>query len=365
MSTLDINQIIYDYEEKILHFVQRDIKYIKEIFQSSSINIERFKNPEIKKIIQIIVNYYEQHGSLLVRREFETILDQLVEDKTITVEKHGEYIQVYDSADVLRLDANQFNRIFKEWLSVSCIPDINDIVKKNHSKFLTKGLGTEFIENTGRELEKLYLKQEDRSLVQAFDLDGYLENHIEDVKRRREFDLTGIKTGISKLDEVFMGFEPGSLTLIGAITGGGKSTLAMNFTRNMFERSNKPINILVISLEMGVDQWIRKYNVMDAFFNNIYLPYTAVLRGDKDAIPDELLDEYFEFLKKRTKEHKERGLNYKVIQARANKYTWSEILTEWKSKLPNFKPDIVFIDYIALLKLGDNAEKRNIALGNL
>lgn len=114
MSTLDINQIIYDYEEKILHFVQRDIKYIKEIFQSSSINIERFKNPEIKKIIQIIVNYYEQHDSLLVRREFETILDQLVEDKTITVEKHGEYIQVYDSADVLRLDANQFNRIFKE-----------------------------------------------------------------------------------------------------------------------------------------------------------------------------------------------------------------------------------------------------------
>lgn len=365
MANLEIKQIIRDYEKQVLHFIQKDIEYIKKIFKSSAVDTKRFSDVNIRKVVEIIVNYYEQHGSLLVKREFENIIDQLQEDKTITEEKHGELLTAYEDAEFIRLEDDQFNRILKEWISISCIPDVNSIVKKNHEKYLKKGLGMEFIENTRRELDRLYLAKEDRSLIQVFDLDEMIEDQVEDMRKRRKENLTGIPTYISKLDEVFMGFEGGTTTLIGAVTGGGKSTFAMNVSRNIFENMEDPKNVLVISLEMSEKQWFRKYNIMDAFYNGLHFPYTDVLRGNEKNITDEMLEEFEQFLKERKIRHKEAGVNYKVVEARANKYTWEEILAEWKRQLPNFKPDIVFIDYLALFKMGEDAEKRNIALGNL
>jgi len=365
MSNLEIKQIIVDYEKQILHYIQQDVEKIKKIFKSSTVDTKKITDPNVRKVAEIIVNYYEQHGSLLVKREFENVIDQLQEEKIITEEKHGEFLSTYEDAEYLRLEEDQFNRILKEWISISCIPDVNTIVKKNHEKYLKKGLGMEFIEATRREFDRLYLAKEDRSLIQVYDLDDRNDDQIEDIEKRRKEILTGIPTHISKLDEVFMGFEGGTLTLVGAITGGGKSTFAMNVSRNIFENMEDPKNVLVISLEMSEKQWFRKYNVMDAFYNGLHLPYTDILRGNKSNITDEMVEELETFLKERAIRHKEAGVNYKVVEARANKYSWEEILSEYKRQLPNFKPDIIFVDYLALFKLGENAEKRNISLGNL
>ena len=365
MSSQEIKQTIYEYEKQVLHFIQKDIENIKKVFKSSAVDTKRFSNVDVRKVAEIIVNYYEQHGSLLAKREFEIIIDKLQEEKKITEEKHGEILTAYEESEYLRLEDSQFNRILKEWISVSCIPDVNSIVKKNHEKYLKNGMGMEFIENTRRELDKLYLAKEDRSLIQVYDLDDRVDDQIQDIKKRRKENLTGIPTHIKKLDEVFMGFEGGTLTLVGAITGGGKSTFAMNISRNIFENSESPKNVLIISLEMSEKQWFRKYNIMDAFYNGLHLPYTDILRGNSKNITDEMVDEFEKFLKNRSEKHKNAGANYKVVEARANKYTWSEILSEWKRQLPNYKPDIIFIDYLALFKLGEDAEKRNIALGNL
>jgi len=364
-STNNIKNTICDFEKQILFFIQKDIEYIKEIFYSSAIGIEIFTDCEIKKIVEIIIKYYEEHNALLVKKEFENIIDKLSEEKVISIEKHGKLLASYEDSECLNLEENQFSRIFKEWISVSCVPSINEIVKKNHEKFLSKGMGIEFIENTRTDLEKIYLLKEDKSLIQVYDLDDTIEDQINDIKKRREEKYTGIRTGIKKVDDIFIGFEKGTLTLIGAVTGGGKSTFSLNVTRNIFENLEDPKNILVVSLEMSEKQWFRKYNIMDSFYNGIHLPYTDILCGNKVSIPEERLEELEKFLKERRERHKKAGVNYKVIEARANKYSWNEIIHEKQRRLPGFTPDLIVLDHLSLFKLGTDSEKRNIALGNL
>jgi len=360
----NLQEIIIDYEGQILHYVLTDIRKLQEVFCDRQVGTDILFDKTIKKIVDLTINYYERYNSLLVQNEFREIIDKLLENGDLEERDHRVLLDTYENAVNLDLQEDQFNRIYNEWLQASTVPKCNEIIKAYNKKYLIdKTSGLDFIEKITSELRKINLTKKETNLIKIGDLAEDYEEQIKDVKDRRSEEKKTILTGIPKLDKVFNGFDPGTLTLIGAVTGGGKSTFALNISRNIHELYNK--NVLVVSLEMSKEQWFRKYNSLDMYYKGFFVPYASVLRGDKEIITDGVLEEYAERLKERSENLLGRHSRYKVVEGRANRFSWNDIVNEWNRRLPAFKPDIIFVDHLSLFDLGSDADQIRVKLGNL
>lgn len=82
---------------------------------------------------------------------------------------------------------------------------------------------------------------------------------LETLKQRAESDgrLTGVASGLEKLDERVMGYKPGNFILMSGRPGTGKTTLAMNIAEN--EAINNAGSVLIFSLEMTSSELIEKF----------------------------------------------------------------------------------------------------------
>lgn len=63
--------------------------------------------------------------------------------------------------------------------------------------------------------------------------------------------LLGLSTGLGGLDDLTGGLQGGQLVILGAATGGGKSTLALQFVRHALLRLREPVPVYYASLEMS------------------------------------------------------------------------------------------------------------------
>jgi len=66
----------------------------------------------------------------------------------------------------------------------------------------------------------------------------------------------GLPTGLDELDEITGGLRPGSLSVIAATTGGGKSAFALQIAQHVagMEHNGEQIGAVYVSLEMPVDE---------------------------------------------------------------------------------------------------------------
>ena len=85
----DLKNKIASLELQLLHFIQKDIKYIEDLFGRGGIDVSVFIDPEIREIIKIIVEYYRRYNNLLVRQEFENHIDKLASDSKLTSSEHN------------------------------------------------------------------------------------------------------------------------------------------------------------------------------------------------------------------------------------------------------------------------------------
>ena len=63
--------------------------------------------------------------------------------------------------------------------------------------------------------------------------------------------LLGLSTGLTGLDDLTGGLQRGQLIILGAATGGGKTTLALQFARHALLKVKKPVPVYYASLEMS------------------------------------------------------------------------------------------------------------------
>lgn len=68
--------------------------------------------------------------------------------------------------------------------------------------------------------------------------------------------VTGYPTGLTDLDNMLSGLQPGSLTVIASRPSMGKSALALNITRNLSVKKNIPVAIF--SLEQAKEQLVMR-----------------------------------------------------------------------------------------------------------
>lgn len=81
--------------------------------------------------------------------------------------------------------------------------------------------------------------------------------------------LAGLSTGFTDLDSKLSGFTPGQMIIVAARPGMGKSSLAMDFCRQVAIKENKPA--VFFSLEMGRSELISRMVAAEAevFLSNI------------------------------------------------------------------------------------------------
>lgn len=154
-----------------------------------------------------------------------------------------------------------------------------------------------------------------------------------------------IPTGIKEFDERNGGIPYTGLLLIGAPTGTGKTDMAVNLAKNMALNGHSSV---VVSLEMSEEQvYARLLSLLTG------IERTKITMKDlSDADRSKLKQEYKAFSKKL----KKLDSSFSVFVPR-NDVSMEETLM----RLKPFNYDIIFIDYISLLKgLDDDAQWRKL-----
>ncbi|WP_399554120.1 replicative DNA helicase (plasmid) [Streptomyces anulatus] len=103
---------------------------------------------------------------------------------------------------------------------------------------------------------RIFAVTEERSAVgdNRVALGSIMEDVFDEVERNGQAgaDITGIATGITDLDQLTQGLQPGQLIVVAGRPAMGKTMLALNFARKCSIRNNNPS--LFFSLEMGKNE---------------------------------------------------------------------------------------------------------------
>ena len=168
-------------------------------------------------------------------------------------------------------------------------------------------------------------KNQDRIVLDFVD---YLEDRIKNKVR--------YNTGIKSLDNKLGGINPGNLVIVSARAGAGKTTFALQTALNMCKEGHK---VLYISLEMDTNEIATKI-------------YSRLGHIDSLEILNNTKSKIAEILK-----HNEDVLKMNLIIDDKSSYI-EEIIYKIKYLRKKGKIDVVFIDYIGLIKMKEKSYSR-------
>ncbi len=101
-----------------------------------------------------------------------------------------------------------------------------------------------------------------QNFVQVKNILGDTFNRIDELHKSGGAGVRGVPTGYPDLDKLLSGFQKSDLIILAARPSIGKSTLALDFARNVAIRSKVPVGIF--SLEMSKEQLVDKLLATEA-----------------------------------------------------------------------------------------------------
>ena len=162
-----------------------------------------------------------------------------------------------------------------------------------------------------------------------------------------ESNIRKIPTGITKLNNIYGGGLPKGLTIIGANTGLGKTTLALQLADNMAKEENT--KILFISLELT------KYELVSKSLSRIsYLDNDLTSHTPNDFMSNEVenIDPYFDL-------YDPMGNNIYIVDNMPHIKDISKTINDF-SRMFNNSNVIVIIDYLQFISCDSSNDKQNI-----
>ena len=184
------------------------------------------------------------------------------------------------------------------------------------------------INNQLKWLEELRDLQPDR----LNNLDSMVDEAVEYIKSGENV----IKFGMYALDRPAGGMTRKEVTVIGGRPGHGKTTLMINILKSLIEQGYK---VMLINREMSNTEMLRKLIVLES--ENLL--YSKIRRGEIEGSEDEI-DE----IDKKIKEKYKNLIMYDDIRT----------LQDGIVEVSKHKPDIVIDDYIQLITMNDNKDRR-------
>lgn len=341
-------------EQQILSFLIRDKKFVKKLFirRSRSNIIGNFSCAEEKYVAIAVLDYYENYQASLVENEFKNIADNALKKNEIKEGDYKTYLEAYEGAKSLisELDENQYERIYTEWIEAETAPKAKEIVLK-HQHLIHEGKGVEFVEKIRDDLKNIHSDKKTEEKIGILDVSKDKQIQIKDVLDKKDFpeQYKAIRTGYKDLDKYFEGFFKGTLNFVGGLSNHGKSTFVLNLASNISKRGKK---VLVLSLEMTKEKYARMLNAKE-----------SRLDIHKLNNPEEMTEEEFARFEKVVNS---RTNNLIIVDFPANIHTWEDIINFLDENLPEYEPDIIFIDQFSLIALQrhGNNDRHDILLGD-
>ncbi len=153
----------------------------------------------------------------------------------------------------------------------------------------------------------------------------------------------GIKSGIKKLDEITLGFQPAELTILAGYPGMGKTALAIDFALNMSKKNS----VVFFSLEMPTKLMIERM-----ISNQMEVSLLYDLRSGK-------ID------KNKIIQTQERLSKHNIYIDDNSSLTPEMFMEKMELITKETKVDCVIIDYLQLMRLGKFSEGRRLEIDDI
>ena len=201
------------------------------------------------------------------------------------------------------------------------------------------------MENTSR-LYKYSSKLKDTDLV------GEWKDRVEELKKRAadpDKEFIGIPSGVSVIDKVFGGWQPGDFVVLLGWTGVGKSFIARLFAVNAWRAGYRP---MIISLEMNKAQEGQR---LDTLLNNGegYFTNTDLIKAN-----DKIVDVYEKWAERTFV-----GKNPIYLVTSEGMEAADQNMVQ--AKIDQYQPDMVILDYHGLFDDASGAKSETEKAKNL
>ncbi len=171
-------------------------------------------------------------------------------------------------------------------------------------------------------------------------IDDYSDAH----RSKKEF--LGLKTGHSALDKITNGWQPGDLIILAARPSMGKTAISLLFAK--FQALNK-MKVLYFSLEMSKERLTDRIISLDINVNSLHLQ-----RGKVEDYQWEQLDiNTYKYKENNFLINDDAGLSVEQIRAACLK------------EMAKGPIDMIFIDYLQLIKLPSGNQSTNDKVGHV
>lgn len=205
--------------------------------------------------------------------------------------------------------------------------DIEDIVERSESMLLS--VTNKEVENASQPLSEY--------LAQAYgEIQAIAENH----------GVSGIATGFHNLDKVLLGLRPGTMTVVGARPGVGKTSFALSLAVNAAKAGAA---VMFFSLEMSGSEIATRLLCGEANISS-----EDVRSGN---IPNQMWQPIVEATERLA------SLDFTIDDTAGTNVV--EIRTKARRALHGKQNGLVIVDYLQLITPDRDAENQNVAIGRI
>lgn len=340
--------------------IKTEQEFISLLIRNSSLASEWSESgPEIKyfdeshQILLHAIKSYANQGTTLTKKALKQFLTANGKNKIESSSIEAKY----DKIDILYVKEDDYEVLKKDIINFYTDKQIINGVNlwKQHkddgrdSVFAMKKLKS-ILDDLA---EKSSLSRPITYKSVADHVDIFLEE-IEDIRSGKKEEGCAIKTGIKEIDDsICIGLAPGTLTIIAAPPGNFKTSQMLNIASNVWDAG---YNVLFVPIEMSHKMLYKKLTsrLTHIPFDHIELPSTL------------MSDEEYKSLKEKMKIiQSKKEKNNIVIMENPNGTTIASITREIERHIEIFKPQLVIIDYVEIVKPDESMknERDDIKIG--
>jgi len=337
-------------EQKIIHLLLKHKQVVEEIIENR-ITQDFFSDRHKLIVFYILKEYMDNDSSfpkLLTRDSYQHYLIQKYGNK-------GEILACLKTFDtcIYKFSASpdDLSTLKKELMNGYAARHVQAALNTYEKSASNKGvfLATQELADGLSQISTIgHKRQNTFGTIQDF-----RKEYLDEKTKQRENPDRIIKCGIEEFDKVMgIGLAPQTLTLIVADTGSGKSTSMICMGLNIAKAGH---NILFISLEMD------RTRLIDRIITNISgLDFNIV------AQPHLMKDEQFKLMQKSINEWENVYKGNFAILDTDEWITVSSLRREIELRSMIYKPDVVIVDYIGMVKPENRYKDRHdIELGEI
>lgn len=319
---------------------------------SDVVDFRWFRTPHIRLMAEFTVGYFKKYGGIVTRDLMESVIQKRNEMQVIESNKIDLNSALYDFNKARELDLGSMDEATK-------IEKIQSYVKReamrnalldsatNLEKDGTDGI----IEDTLRKFEDiqriLFEKQDFGVELSVDEVDTTMEGHMDFLTNP----TARISTGWDCLDRQTKGgfYRDGkSIYVFMGQAGLGKSNILANLGYNLLKQNLK---VVVISMEMSQNVYLRRFDSLITKIDIDELGFNAF----KDMV-DEKMKKFFK------ESHPEARLNVKEFPPNSKSPKDIQQYIEKMAETKGWKPDVLIVDYLNILKPNGGATKGDAAM---